>query len=441
VTNQTPRSSGPPERGRGQVRRWARRRSAGAIAVAIVTCVALGLAVPIASGLLDDQPDTPSGGGPWEQLPRPPASDVLRGPELGSAVWTGRELVLLAEFAYSPPIPSGRPPDGLAYTPATGRWRALAEPPPDQSIGGGRVGTVWTGKEVILLYAAGAPIAYDPDANTWRLLAPLPTGFISHAADPAPVWTGAEVLVWDGSNIDDTSGKWIDGGRGAAYNPATDRWRRLPRSPLSNRTWAIVAWTGKLLLVIAGSCGDAGQIRCQDGAAYDPAANTWTPIPALAGGAITPEAASAWTGSELIIWSATSSKDGPPPGNAASAYNPHTKRWRTLPPAPITPRRLAAAVWAGDRLLVWGGIQTHSDGKLAYPEDGAAYDPRSNRWQPLVKAPVPGRAMPLTVWTGDRAIFIGGMNLGDQPRTDRGNITAITEQGAAYHPAGMRSGG
>jgi hypothetical protein len=111
-----------------------------------------------------------------------------------------------------------------------------------------------------------------------------PTGLISHAADLAPVWTGAEVLVWDGFNIDDTSGTWIDGGRGAAYNPATDRWRQLPRSPLSNRTWAIQAWTGKQLLVISGSCGGAGQIRCQDGAAYDPAANTWTPIPALAGG-------------------------------------------------------------------------------------------------------------------------------------------------------------
>ena len=49
--------------------------------------------------------------------------------------------------------------------------------------------------------------------------------------------------------------------------------------------------------------------------------------------------------------------------------------------------------------------------------------------------------MPLTVWTGDRAIFIGGMNLGDQLRTDRGNITAITEQGAAYRPAGVRTGG
>jgi hypothetical protein len=424
----------PQERGR----RWggAGRRATGAIAVAIVILVAVGFAVPVARGLLDDKSDRLIRGDTWERLPRPPANEVLRGPELGSAVWTGRELILLAEFAYSPPIPSGRPPDGLAYNPATGRWRALPGPPPDQSIGGGRAGTVWTGKEMILLYATGAPMAYDPDANAWRRFARPPTGFISHAADPAPVWTGEEVLVWDGSNIDDTSGDWIDGGRGAAYNPQADRWRRLPRSPLSYRTWAIVAWTGKLLLVIAGSCGEEGRIRCEDGAAYDPAANTWTPIPALTGGAIAPEAATAWTGSELIIWSATSSKDGRSTSNAARAYNPRSRRWRTLPPAPITPRRLAAAVWAGDRLLVWGGIRNLPGGKLAYPDDGAAYDPGSNRWRPLAKAPVPGRAWPLTVWTGDRAIFIGGMNLGDQPRLDRGNITAITEQGAAYHPAG-----
>ena len=137
---------GPEERGRG--RSW--RRSAGAIAVAIISLVAVGFAVPIARGLLDDKPVTRSGGDTWEQLPRPPANDVLPGPEPGSAVWTGTELILLASFAYAPP-PSPRPPDGLAYNPATGRWRTLPDPPPDQSIGGGRVGTVWTGKEVILL--------------------------------------------------------------------------------------------------------------------------------------------------------------------------------------------------------------------------------------------------------------------------------------------------
>ena len=177
--------------------------------------------------------------------------------------------------------------------------------------------------------------------------------------------TGAEVLVWDGSNIDDTSGKWIDGG----WAPPTTRrltaggscpGRRSATGPGQSRPGRQPAAGHRRIL---WRC----EIRCEDGAAYDPAANTWTPIPALAGGAIAPEAASAWTGSELIIWSATTSKEGRSTSNAASAYNPRTKRWRTLPPAPITPRRLAALVWAGDRLLVWGGIQNVGADKLAYP--------------------------------------------------------------------------
>jgi hypothetical protein len=88
-----------PERGRG--RSW--RRSAGAIAVAIVILVVVGFAVPVARGLLDDESDTPIRGDPWERLPRPPANDVLRGPELGAAVWTGKELILLADSAYDSP--------------------------------------------------------------------------------------------------------------------------------------------------------------------------------------------------------------------------------------------------------------------------------------------------------------------------------------------------
>jgi hypothetical protein len=426
---------GPVERGRG--RRW--RRSAGAIAAVIVILVAVGFAVPVARGLLDDESDTPIRGDPWERLPRPPANDVLRGPEQGSAVWTGRELILLAHSPYDPPRSASRPPDGLAYNPATGRWRVLPDPPVQPDEGGGGA-PVWTGTEVILVSAAGAPLAYDPDANAWRRFARPPPGFLSHITDPAaPVWTGEEVLVWDGLNIDDTAGRRIGGGRGAAYDPATGRWRRLPRSPLSPRTGEIVAWTGRLLLVIGGSCGDEGRIRCGDGAAYDPAANTWTPIPAPAGGAIAPEAA-AWTGSELIIWSSATSRDGLSTSNAASAYNPGSRRWRTLPPAPITPRRLAGAVWAGDRLLVWGGIRKLPDDRLDYPDDGAVYDPRGDRWGPLAKAPIPGRAWPLAVWTGDRAIFIGGLSYGDRPRLDR-DFAAITEQGAAYHPVGRRAGG
>src|SRR5512133_1077709 len=90
---------GPEERGRG--RSW--RRPAGAIAVAIVILVAVGFAVPVARGLLDDESDTLIRGDTWERLPRPPANDVLRGPEQGSAVWTGTELIPARLFGVQPP--------------------------------------------------------------------------------------------------------------------------------------------------------------------------------------------------------------------------------------------------------------------------------------------------------------------------------------------------
>ena len=397
----------------------ARRRVVGVVALGAAVLVAAGLAVPVARGLLKDRPAAPAtagGGGPWERLPRPPANDVFPGPDPPSVTWTGRELILLGSSAYLPPH-GDRPARGLAYDPDRSRWRVLPEPPlgNDESAGGA---PVWTGTELLLLPAAGSPFAYDPDADRWRRLNTPPPGLVpENPPEPAPVWTGAEVLAW-----------------GAAYDPATDRWRRLAPSPLSRRTWTIQAWTGRQLLVVGGACGDDPRNLCKDGAAYDPAADTWAPVPGPPGGAAWPDATGVWTGGELIVWSATSDQTGRKVANTASAYDPASGHWRRLPPAPLVPRRLAGVVWAGDRLLVWGGLRNLAGDRLAYPEDGAAYDPGGNRWQRLARAPVPGRAAPLAAWTGYRAIFIGGANLGNRLGLDRGNIPAITEQGAAWRP-------
>jgi hypothetical protein len=94
------------------------------------------------------------------------------------------------------------------------------------------------------------------------------------------------------------------------------------------------------------------------------------------------------------------------------------------------------------RLVGWPGRAPRpGEGGYDRCEDGAAYDPHANRWRRLPKAPVPGRALPLTAWTGDQAIFVGGQNVGAQLREDRGSIAAITEQGVAWWPAGTRAGG
>ena len=55
-----------------------------------------------------------------------------------------------------------------------------------------------------------------------------------------------------------------------------------------------------------------------------------------------------------------------------AAYDPQRKRWRQLPPAPISGRYQNAAVWTGEGLLVWGGGCCRGAG---YHTDGALYLP------------------------------------------------------------------
>jgi streptogramin lyase len=60
----------------------------------------------------------------------------------------------------------------------------------------------------------------------------------------------------------------VVGARLDAYDPARDRWRRLPRPPLPDRDEFTAVWNGRDLLVWAG-----------DGAAFDPETNRWRVLP------------------------------------------------------------------------------------------------------------------------------------------------------------------
>src|SRR5439155_23903021 len=96
--------------------------------------------------------------------------------------------------------------------------------------------------------------------------------------------------------------------RAAAYNPATNSWRRIAQPPASGGT---AVWDGHELLVVGGGA------HSQSALAYNPAANRWTrlaPLPSgLAGGS------AVWTGRRLLLW-------GGQKGRGLS-YDPHTKRW------------------------------------------------------------------------------------------------------------------
>jgi ribosomal protein L39E len=274
---------------------------------------------------------------------------------------------------------------------------------------------VWTGRE-LLLYGAvhdrkgrpqAAGAAYNPTTRTWRRLPAGPGPVQVMEGGYKAVWTGTEMLGW---------GLGLDG----AYNPATNRWRRL-----AGPTWSGSIWTGRQVLTWGGGC--CGE-NSAEGAAYTPATDTWQKLPPgpLAGR----HTSMAWTGKELVIAGGFTSEDKY--FADAAAYNPSTRTWRRLPPMP-EPRARATATWDGREVLVVGGSAPPSNVPpyVRLYTDGVAYNPATNRWRHLPAMGDAGRISHTAVWTGRQLLVWGG-------QTRRADAWVTPRHGVAYDPATNR---
>jgi N-acetylneuraminic acid mutarotase len=256
------------------------------------------------------------------------------------------------------------------------------------------------------------PTPTTQQVETWLRLA---AGPISGRFAPAAVWTGHQMLVWGGDRRGRNPVSMLDG---AAYDPATNRWQRIPDAPQAARGLAPAAvWTGSKLLVWMGNAPDGPAV----GATYTPATRSWHLMAASPLGA-RESYTTLWTGSELLVYGGSSGDGLATP--AGAAYNPAGDRWRLLPAAPIGPRVAHAAVWTGHEMLIWGGYAV-VNGKTVRFGDGAAYNPRSNTWRPIAKR-TPGLAQ-AAAWTGSRMLVW----------TDNRTTTGATT-GALYNPASGR---
>jgi N-acetylneuraminic acid mutarotase len=91
-----------------------------------------------------------------------------------------------------------------------------------------------------------------------------------------------------------------------------------------------------------------------DGGAYDPATDTWRPLPSADAPSPRYGQTAVWTGTEMVVWGGLAS-GGTVLGDGA-AYNPATNTWRVLPTACApSPRTGHSAVWTGGEMIVWGG--------------------------------------------------------------------------------------
>jgi len=338
----------------------------------LVTIIALIVVVSMLPAARVAASPVPAARGTWRLLPAAPVSFT----QSQAGVWTGRRLVLIGRT----PLVNPSADVAAAFDPALNRWTRLTPPRSPEYVPGYE--TVWTGREM-LAFDFFHSVAYAPATNTWRALRkPVDLGLVA--------WTGREAIGWGGGCCGDAEAN------GSAYNPATGAYRTLPASPLGASQRPLGAWDGRELLLFISRFDVDGKpypASVARGAAYDPATNHWrrlAPVPVasmrFAGGA-------AWDGHELLVVGAGAS------ARDTYAYDPVTNRWRRLAPLP-EPRVGCLTVWTGTRLYVLGG----DDPKGHSLRDGAAYDPGANRWTAVPRAPLTDLYGAAGVWTGRELI-------------------------------------
>jgi hypothetical protein len=224
---------------------------------------------------------------------------------------------------------------------------------------------------------ATATVPASVRLGTWQR---LPAAPIAVPYTSASVWTGTEMLIF--GRVTSLKGGFATFDVAAAYNPATETWRKLHPGPGLNREGHDEAvWTGSEMLVTGITS-----------AAYNPATNRSRLLPAPPPG--WDPAFTVWTGRRLIGWGGGCCGDS----NAwGAAYTPATNSWEMLPRAPLAGRQGTVGAWTGTELIIVGG--NDADGKVfataaaraPHGRDGDVGRHRSpRRWRPTRVGNGPG---------------------------------------------------
>jgi hypothetical protein len=376
--------------------------------------------------------DEPTGGRPglegrpdhgsWRKLPEPAGARAAGLSEL-SAVRLGERVVVVAGGSYLGTKRAEARVQAVVYDLRHRGWR-WAPPAPQRWRTGMSVvaargqAIVWGGATNAARPFDAHGARYDPGLGpgdgrrlgAWKQVAAAP---IAARGFHSAVWTGSRMIVWGGVGWPYFPGRAQRLlGNGAAYDPARDRWRRIPAGPLRPRRGQAAVWTGSRMVVWGGEIRGRGPRtrRASDGAIYDPARRSWQKL-ARAPIRWLPGTQAIWTGEQMVVWT----------GRDVAAYRPATgtwepNRWIHWPQPPQRDRRGGVAAWSGDELIVWGGVRgpcgdcatKDRQGRPRPATDGAALDPRSGRWRPLPPSPLAPRDRHVALGLGDGRVFVWG---------------------------------
>lgn len=222
---------------------------------------------------------------------------------------------------------------------------------------------------------------------------------------------GSAVLVIAGVNFEQRDLKAL------AFDTGSRTWSGPQSSRFNWRYgFSAVAASGQVLIWGCG-CGPTGPgFNKSDGISYDPEASRWSDLPAAPISSRSAHTA-VWTGDEMIVWGGIQGAKDPVSRakRDGAAYDPDRESWKAISEAPIPPRFNHVAVWTGDRMIVWGGGGSDSTHPKNHLRDGAEYDPATDTWTAIPEAPIPsgfGREHEGShaAWAGDRMVVWNGLD-------------------------------
>ena len=293
--------------------------------------------------------------GEWRKIAEAPApvSAPSTGVVVGDTVY----------FASWPSFATDGPMDGtwMAYEVSEDEWRELADPPvPAYNL-------VRAGDRLIAFHGSEErgpvpDLLYDPATDSWS---ELPRDPLSPSFDRVMVWTGSEVVLLGNAMVPNPGADGPSLVRAAAFDPATNQWRRLPDSEVVGGypTW----WSsGGKIVNAAVQTADGGQVGnwgrdYPHGGILDPGTGEWIALPQGSppvpdchkeGGSWDSDPGPHAAGPSAVVSDGLVLHVGPP-------------RWEAAPCNSSRPNVNFVSTWAFDGVVTFGGYdEIHEPGQM-----------------------------------------------------------------------------
>lgn len=241
-----------------------------------------------------------------------------------------------------------------AYSPATDRWRDVAEFPetfhhPNVAVVDGILYVTGFHFGPGLRTAYGDSYAYDPVADTWTPRSPLPEGTERGTACVGTL--GTTIYVFGGASD-------VTVTHAHAYDTVLDAWTELPPLP-EPREHCIAAGIDGKVYIVSGRANGIQGLEVESWA-YDPDTQIYedrAPIPTPRGGA----GGATLHGRIFVFGGEGNRTDIDGIFHEVEAYDPVTDTWESLPDMPI-PRHGYGAATVGDRIYLPGGATSEGFG-------------------------------------------------------------------------------